>query len=256
MATWFERNKEEVSKIALFFEDYVFPVIFVFYIYIDVTLIYLNRFSIWRDFSDMLMGVADINEIEYFLNFNICLVSIFFYLSTVLGLLIRKKTPQRFDHPHELWIPFVATFFYLFYNVLVFVPTEVNIYLAPVTLFPGLNILGLALILIGTLISAIGIYNLRNSFAIFMEGRDIVSTGLYRFSRHPIYLGHVIRLIGMCVMNLFLLYVILTVISIGLALVRTVLEERKLLKLYPEYRSYKKKTPSFLLRLFFLDRTI
>jgi protein-S-isoprenylcysteine O-methyltransferase Ste14 len=82
----------------------------------------------------------------------------------------------------------------------------------------------------GLLIVVLGKLSIGRSFGLIPANRGIVSTGLYRFLRHPIYLGYLITHLGFFIANpvgwnLF----VLGAADIAL-LLRAVREERTLLK--------------------------
>jgi len=90
---------------------------------------------------------------------------------------------------------------------------------------------------IGLLIVIVGKLSLGRSFGLTPANRGIVSTGVYRFVRHPIYLGYLITHVGFVVANpLNWNLVVLAAADIAL-LLRAILEERTLAK-DAAYRQY------------------
>jgi protein-S-isoprenylcysteine O-methyltransferase Ste14 len=70
----------------------------------------------------------------------------------------------------------------------------------------------------------------------------LVTTGPYRFVRHPIYAGVLVILAGVLVGH-HDIATLIPVACVGLALVvRIVAEERAVLRTYPEYASYAQRT--------------
>jgi protein-S-isoprenylcysteine O-methyltransferase Ste14 len=86
---------------------------------------------------------------------------------------------------------------------------------------------------------------LRYSFSIYVEIRDVVGSGFYKFVRHPIYSGYILSSFGFILMMPRLDFLILAVASIALLFYRAALEEQKLLKNSVLYCEYAKKTPAF-----------
>jgi protein-S-isoprenylcysteine O-methyltransferase Ste14 len=90
---------------------------------------------------------------------------------------------------------------------------------------------------IGLIIVALGKLSLGRSFGLTPANRGVVSTGLYRFLRHPIYLGYLITHLGFVLAhagpwNLFVLLAADTAL-----MARAVYEERTLAP-DPAYRDY------------------
>lgn len=93
---------------------------------------------------------------------------------------------------------------------------------------------------IGLMIAVTGKLSLGRSFGLAPANRGVVSTGLYRFVRHPIYLGYLLTHVGFALeypadWNL----VVLAAADIAL-MFRAVCEE-KTLALDPDYREYMQK---------------
>ena len=70
------------------------------------------------------------------------------------------------------------------------------------------SLAGLIMALAGVIFSTIAIYSLKNSFGIFVQVGDVVTHGLYRYCRHPIYLGYIVSFIGLFLANANLYYLV------------------------------------------------
>jgi protein-S-isoprenylcysteine O-methyltransferase Ste14 len=241
---------DRTARIALFFEDRIAPFIFGYCALARLQTLFLQRENILGDLRNLFHGTADVDGV-FILNLNLALLVL--NVSTTAALLLKSKTPQKFKHPREVFVPLLGIFIGLMFNSLVFLPDRLNVYLAPQALLTVLTASGLALSLSGVVISTIGVCHLRSSFSLLVEQRSIVSHGIYSLSRHPIYFEHSLRLIGCFLMNLFLPYLILMLAALTLLVFRAVLEERKLLQGDPTYRRYLQRTPSLFLRFFGLD---
>lgn len=104
------------------------------------------------------------------------------------------------------------------------------------------NILSILLILLGDLLILWALYYLRSSFSIFTEVRAVICRGPYRWLRHPMYLGEIFSMIGICLLapSWFNgLLVLMFIIFIGM---RATIEERKLVKHESMYVTYRKRT--------------
>ena len=73
------------------------------------------------------------------------------------------------------------------------------------------------------------------------EGR-LVTDGLYKHMRHPMYVGEILMLLGAPVFGQSQLTLLLSLIFIIQILVWRFFEERELLIEFPEYAEYKKRT--------------
>jgi protein-S-isoprenylcysteine O-methyltransferase Ste14 len=97
-------------------------------------------------------------------------------------------------------------------------------------------IIGCLFIVGGQLMSLIAVLYLRRSFAIFIQLRDVVMKGPYRYVRHPMYTGYTLVAIGLLFSNLCAVYVLISAMHIGLLAYRAHLEETMLAANDPGYR--------------------
>ena len=80
------------------------------------------------------------------------------------------------------------------------------------------------------------------------ERTELVTWGVFRYSRNPIFLGIMIALFGMLILEFNFLNLIYFVLTFVLVNVQVRLEEDYLLKTHSEvYLSYKNKTPRWLM---------
>jgi protein-S-isoprenylcysteine O-methyltransferase Ste14 len=99
-----------------------------------------------------------------------------------------------------------------------------------------------ALILIGSVTSALVVTRLGQSFSIMPEARRLVVSGPYRFVRHPLYVAEELMMLGILI-QYPLVWTIALVICHGLLqLERMRLEERILTSTFPEYAEYAART--------------
>lgn len=80
------------------------------------------------------------------------------------------------------------------------------------------------LAILGFTISTLALFDLGSAFGVSPANRGVVSTGLYRYVRHPMYTGYVIAEFGFVLLNPINL--IFWTISVGLYFSRTKLEDR------------------------------
>ncbi len=102
--------------------------------------------------------------------------------------------------------------------------------------------IGLLLTLLGYGISLWALYHLRGSFAIMAEARRPVTSGPYRYVRHPLYLGETLTMLGLCLMIGTAIALLFWAAFTALQLVRARIEEGKLARQFNEYRAYREQT--------------
>jgi protein-S-isoprenylcysteine O-methyltransferase Ste14 len=90
-----------------------------------------------------------------------------------------------------------------------------------------------------------GMFTLRRAFSVTVEARTLVTGGPYRHVRHPIYTGEVLTGAMVVLLRFSALNAALLVLFVVLQLFRSRLEERKLLRVFPEYRDTVGRSPWF-----------
>jgi protein-S-isoprenylcysteine O-methyltransferase Ste14 len=93
---------------------------------------------------------------------------------------------------------------------------------------------------VGLSVVVIGKVSLGRSFGLIPANRGIVSTGLYRLVRHPIYLGYLITHVAFVAANPGPWNLLVLLVSDVALLARAVCEEHTLSQ-DPEYREYKSR---------------
>lgn len=92
----------------------------------------------------------------------------------------------------------------------------------------------------GLLVVIAGKVSLGRSFGLMPANRGIVSTGLYRLVRHPIYMGYLITHVGFLAANPTL-WNCLTLLTADLALMIRATREEKTLAQDPAYAAYQER---------------
>src|SRR5882762_4571095 len=95
------------------------------------------------------------------------------------------------------------------------------------------------LTLAGNALAIIVLTQLRGSFSIMAEARQLVTSGVYRYVRHPLYLAEEIALVGVVMQYLSLWTALLLAAQIAFQLRRMHNEEAVLGENFPEYAAYK-----------------
>ena len=93
----------------------------------------------------------------------------------------------------------------------------------------------------GLLIVIGGKLSLGRSFGLMPANRGVVSTGLYRLVRHPIYMGYLITHVAFVAANPTM-WNVLTLVGADVALMARAVCEERTLALDPAYREYQQHT--------------
>ena len=113
-------------------------------------------------------------------------------------------------------------------------------YVFQVNLSPLPLLVILFVMLIGTLIMLLALMKLWRSFSIMTEARSLVRDGIYKYIRHPLYVGEIISYLGVLLMRFSLVNVLIFLLFTACQVIRARIEERKLESIFPEYAEYKK----------------
>src|SRR5271166_4933226 len=124
--------------------------------------------------------------------------------------------------------------------------------LTVVVLFPrrelslSADVVSTVLTLAGSALAVVVLTQLRGSFSIMAEARELVTAGVYRLVRHPLYLAEEIAAIGV-VMQFFSPWTALILaVQFGFQLRRMRNEEVILAETFPEYLAYRERTVRIL----------
>jgi protein-S-isoprenylcysteine O-methyltransferase Ste14 len=183
-----------------------------------------------------------------FVKFAKRIILILFNVTVFLALIVRKELLQGPQRLREILLPLVIIFFWSVFNLTGFLPDHfIHILVPQKFMFMSLFV-GLVLIITGWLICLIGVYNIRYSFGVFVQVRPLVVSGFYNFCRHPVYLGYIVTTAGLCFSWPTPFAIVSAVLYIWLTVLRSRIEEVRLLAYSPEYKIYMEKTPMFFPR--------
>jgi protein-S-isoprenylcysteine O-methyltransferase Ste14 len=108
------------------------------------------------------------------------------------------------------------------------------------------NMLGLALYVIGLTIAIVAQYMLQRSYAptlVIREDHQLVTHGIYRYTRHPVYLGVIIAIVGLPIFASSLYGLLIMFALIPIFLYRIKMEERLLTEEFGDaYQTYQETT--------------
>ena len=100
--------------------------------------------------------------------------------------------------------------------------------------------------ILGGFINLLGLFTLRKAFTIMSEARMLVTNGIFRKIRHPLYLGHFIMFFGSLLLRLHWYTIVLYTGFILAQIIRARIEEKKLETAFTAYTAYKEQTGMFL----------
>jgi protein-S-isoprenylcysteine O-methyltransferase Ste14 len=109
-------------------------------------------------------------------------------------------------------------------------------------LSPAAGIVATLLVLGGSLAALFALVRLGRSFSVMAEARQLVTSGVYRFVRHPLYSAEAVATIGVVMQFLSLWTALLFAVQIAFQLRRMRNEEIVLGEIFPEYAAYKART--------------
>jgi protein-S-isoprenylcysteine O-methyltransferase Ste14 len=109
-------------------------------------------------------------------------------------------------------------------------------------LSPNVEIASTLLTLIGTASAVLVLRQLGRSFSIMAEARQLVTSGIYRLVRHPLYLAEELAAIGVVLQFLSFWTVLILCVQIMFQLRRMTNEETILMETFSEYAAYCART--------------
>lgn len=136
----------------------------------------------------------------------------------------------------------VGTQFLLF--LIYLVPFDLNFEVADYLRFPSLLVA-----IIGFLIVLVALLNLDKNLTAFptpKNNSELITSGLYRYVRHPIYTGILLIVFGYSIYSASVSRLIISLLLLILFYFKTNYEEQKLSQKYPEYLAYKARTGRFI----------
>lgn len=117
------------------------------------------------------------------------------------------------------------------------------VYLAPGAAPLAVQLLAIALMIVGTIGSIYCLRYLGRSFAVLAAARALVTAGPYGLVRHPLYLAEGLTTVGIIVGHWSVAALGLGIIQMALQFRRMQHEERVLRDAFPEYEGYAARVP-------------
>jgi protein-S-isoprenylcysteine O-methyltransferase Ste14 len=244
-----QTQRGRLSALAMFFENRVFPLLFGYFAFVHINVLWGYRALIGSFFQTFWLDGLDRHDFNFGMFVTLRLLLIVLNAIFAFGLFTRARAHHDFEDWKEVVVPVFSSGYGFFASALMYSHARINFLLVPTGLVSLFNSAGIFVVALGTVISVAAAWNLRRSFSVYVESQPVVSRGLYAYVRHPLYMGHGMRMVGYCMMNGFLLYAVATVGGISLLVYRALLEERKLARTEPDYAAYCLRTPSLAPRL-------
>lgn len=213
-------------------EHWFFPLIFMFF-----AIIFLVRLfdGVRTGTSHDPLGLLHLIRLGLLCIFN-GIVAYFLYMT-------RNKTSVYPDQWSQIVLPVLATFWFLTYSVVEWVPGTINQSFVPQPPSVWLVGSGIGLCILGQIVSLFATIELKQSFGIVVKVNAIITSGIYRLVRHPIYLGYCLMTFGFMLMAPRIIHWIVYLLAIVLQIWRARTEENMLAKVSEEYRSYCRQVP-------------
>ena len=140
----------------------------------------------------------------------------------------------------DYWL--VGTQFFLFFLFLF--PTNYHLQVATFFQIPSL-----ILSILGFIIVMVALFNLDKSLTAFptpKSNSELITSGLYKYVRHPIYTGILLTVFGYGFYSESVSRLTISLLLLILFYFKTNYEEQKLSQKYPEYGAYKARTGRFI----------
>lgn len=220
----------KAALLAVYAERYVLSLVYLYLTWVEFHKLWL----IWLGPASA-SGAAAVEAARH-----VILLMQNFFVAGLLLLGRRAAVPPR--NSGDIVIPLATSFFSLTYNAAPWFPAMLLKSLCSPDWQMGLTVTGLVLGLIGPVVAVWSILFLGRSFGIFVVVRKVILDGPYQWVRHPMYLGYILMLLGLALVNFSTAYFILVPIHMALLLYRARLEEARLSEHSPEYREYTKRT--------------
>ncbi len=112
----------------------------------------------------------------------------------------------------------------------------------------SLKILGLVVAIIGFIISALSVLQLNKNLTVFPTPKtdsELITFGMYKLSRHPIYTGLILFTFGYAFYKVSFLKLVIAFVLLLLFYFKTKYEEQQLLQKFSDYKEYQKKVNRF-----------
>jgi len=113
------------------------------------------------------------------------------------------------------------------------------------TRVPSVVSVGYCVWMLGIMAAVWTVWQLRSSFSLAPQARELVLTGPYRLARHPIYAAYLVQYLGIWLGHFTLPFGIAVLAWLGLIAARIHYEEMVLQRTFPQYEEYRQQIGMF-----------
>lgn len=117
------------------------------------------------------------------------------------------------------------------------------------TASPGVRNLGLAVWFSGAILDAYVLCSLRHAMSVIPQARTLITTGPYRYARHPLYAAYVLQNFGLWLRLPTLPLAVVFMVWLVVTTIRIHFEERVLTAAFPQYQEYARRVGMLFPRL-------
>jgi protein-S-isoprenylcysteine O-methyltransferase Ste14 len=167
----------------------------------------------------------------YAVNIAMRLAAIFFFATLAGTVVVRVRPTAKAPGFEPRVSALIGTF--LIYAVVLFPRRELSL---------TAGLVSTLLILAGNASAVYVLSQLGRSFSVMPEARELVTSGLYRYLRHPLYVAEMIACIGVVLQYLSVWTALILAMQIAFQLRRMRNEEGVLMEIFPEYADYMEKS--------------
>jgi protein-S-isoprenylcysteine O-methyltransferase Ste14 len=182
------------------------------------------------------------------------LVAILFDALIITSYVIRSKPVGKAEGFWERYYPLITVLFPMAGFTLLLIP-NFRLFFPPFQLgrvmmrfdlpllFPMvIELAGLIISLTGAALSIVALWSLKRCFSLMVEVRQLITTGMYKRIRHPLYMSEIIHAFGTSILAAHPIALSVFCITLVLEIIRAKLEEHKFLRMVPAYADFKKRT--------------
>lgn len=182
------------------------------------------------------------------------IVAILFDALIITSYVIRSKPVGKAEGFWERYYPLITVLFPMLGFTLLLIP-DFRLFFPPFQLgsimmrydlpllFPMIvELAGLIISMTGAVLSIIALWSLKRCFSLMVEVRQLITTGMYKRIRHPLYMSEIIHAFGTSILAAHPIAISVFCITLVLEIIRAKLEEHKFLRMVPAYADFKKRT--------------
>jgi len=175
----------------------------------------------------------------YVVNVAMRLSTIAFLLLLAAAVIVRARPTEKARGIEPRVSALIGTF--IIYSIPLFPRRELSV---------TVEMVSTVLILVGSAAAVVALLRLGRSFSVMAEARRLVTSGPYRFVRHPLYLAEELAVVGVFIQFVSVWTALLLAVQISFQLRRMHNEEAVLAATFPEYTAYQARTARLIPRIY------